>query len=57
MFSDGLVVVSEVARDVDTVRTRHAVFTGGAGDSREAGHLVSNVGEQRVLGISADLEW
>ena len=57
VFSDGLIVVCEIARDVDTIRTRHAVFTGGAGDSREARHLVSNVGKQRVLGISADLEW
>ena len=36
VFSDGLIVVSEIARDIDTVRTRHAVFTRGAGDGREA---------------------
>ena len=36
VLSDGLVVVGEVARDVDAVRTGHAVFAGGAGDGREA---------------------
>ena len=36
MFGDGLVVVGEVARDVDTVWTGHAVFAGGTGNRGEA---------------------
>ena len=36
VFGDGLVVVSEVARDVDTIGTGHAVFAGGAGNRGEA---------------------
>ena len=36
MFCDGLVVVSEVTRDVDIVGTGHAVFAGGTGNRGEA---------------------
>ena len=35
VLSYGLVVVGEVARDVDAIRTGHTVFAGGAGDCRE----------------------
>ena len=35
MIVDSLVVVGEVARDVDAIRTGHTVFAGGAGDCRE----------------------
>ena len=36
MFGDGLVVVSEIAWDVDTIGTGHAVFAGGTGNGGEA---------------------
>ena len=51
-FGDGvalvhaLVVVAEVARNVDAVRTRHAVLAAGAGDKRILAQAVSDFFEK-----------
>lgn len=41
-----LVVVAEVARNVDAVRTRHAVLAAGAGDKRILAQAISDFSEK-----------
>ena len=55
MIVDGLVVIGEVAWDIHTIRTRHAVFASSTWNDGNARHLISNLGQQGILRFCADL--
>lgn len=53
---DGIVVIGEVAGDVNVVGTGHAVAAGRAGDGGVAAHAVGHAGQQVVLALGAWVE-
>ena len=47
----GFIVIGKVTRDIDIVRTRHAVFAGRAGNRRYTRYLIGNLRQQGVLSL------